>query len=311
MRRALILFAAVAVLAGCKWSSTTGSGQDTWFESVSVFDANGANTALALNGPTLFALNNHYGLLACDVTYPDYPSLLGYAAVDGSGVAVNSDIACVAAGNLYLWDVSDPWSIDPAGEVLMPEARDVALAGSHAYVIDGNNGLLIYDVSDPWYPFEQGNCYPMLEAESITLNYPWAYVLHPWGLWIVDVSDATDPVIVGAATLTNPTDAAVYGQYLYVTHEAGLTVYDISDKSHPNSVGSYASYGSFQSIAITGGYAVVCAGSAGVYLFDLSTSPDMQTSYLTAGDALSVAAYGGYIYVGCQNAIEILRLTEW
>ncbi len=77
--------------------------------------------------PTLL---NRYGLGECRhiLTYNDF-------VIFGSSSAVT------------LFDVHEPSSPKAIGQVFLPnEVHDLAVAGSHVYVANGNNGLIIIDI---------------------------------------------------------------------------------------------------------------------------------------------------------------------
>ncbi|MBI3976985.1 MAG: hypothetical protein HY331_02255 [Chloroflexi bacterium] len=81
---------------------------------------------------------------------------------------------------------------------------DIALAGNHAYVADGANGMHIFDVSSPISPTRIG-FYALPSATTVAVTGTYAYVASDSGssastsvgLHVVDVSSPITPTVVG------------------------------------------------------------------------------------------------------------------
>jgi hypothetical protein len=175
------------------------------------------------------------------------------------------------------------------------------VAGSYAYVVDGNS-LRIIDVSDPTAPIETGVLEPSGSLYDVAVAGSYAYLANSTrGLRIIDVSDPADPAEVGLCdTPGNSVGVAVAGNYAYVADGSGggLRIIDISDPAVPTEVGFYITYNA-RDVAVVANYAYVADGSGGgLRIIDVSdpANPIEVGSYGTPGTAEDVAMAGDYAY---------------
>lgn len=192
----------------------------------------------------------------------------------------------------------------------------VAVRGQYAFIGMGSE-FAVLDVSQPDSP--RRIAYLMLEglisAKGIVLADDYAYVTAN-KLYVIDIHDPTQPVIAGAALLTdlNPGGLTLSGQYVYVA-SGGIRVFDIANPINPIQVGYYDDYGALsQTIVVSGRYAHYTSyqcyewgcGSAKAYLVDVidPTNPTYITTYLTLGSRrIDVAVEGTLAYVAGDNSL--------
>ncbi len=148
-------------------------------------------------------------------------------------------------------------------------ARSIAVSGTYAYVGDPWGSFLVVDVSDPEAPVdlgrvslgvsEEGNSRYLLEVTDIVVSGDYAYVVFAGWLWVIDVSDPSDPHWVGFASGLGAVAVAVEGDYAYVAQGgcAHLAVIDISIPSSPMKVGELTlnAEGWVRDVAVAGGHA--------------------------------------------------------
>lgn len=220
------------------------------------------------------------------VFMPDPLPVLGSQDIPGEAgpIVVSGRYAYVAAGRagLAIFDVSDPTApvlvstYDTTGFSL-----DIAVSGKYAYVADSQlnlvefqPGLRIIDISDPAKPILTASL--NINANSITLAAPYAYVTDDNGIAIIDISNPTRPILTSTFGMLGLANAvAVSGQFAYVAaNRAGVVIIDVSDPSAPTLAGNRASSFSFEAsdIAISGHYAYVAASEEGLRVLDLSNS---------------------------------------
>lgn len=158
------------------------------------------------------------------------------------------------------------------------------------------------------------------------------------GLEIVDVSDPTNPVVIGSFnSYTNPTNISYFptyatpfadtvvvaGNYAYVgDQQGGLDIFDVSAPSSPMLVGSYPvdnqPYAS--SVAVSGNYAYINGlNYHDVITVDVSnpSAPALVTSIMIPSSNFGisypsgVAVAGNYLYVADYlPAIEIVNISD-
>ncbi len=167
-------------------------------------------------------------------------------------------------GGLIIIDKSDPdpnnWSIlnniYDTGIGLIDRPQDIAVSGNCVYVTDKSGG----DGTQ--------------------------------GLWVIDITNKSNPEMKGFVETTNAYSVEVSGNYAYVTDRAsGVKVIDVTNKSNPSIATTVTGLGIVDDIAIYGTSAYVNAdtpaGSGptnyGLHVIDITTpaSASLQQTYYT------------------------------
>jgi|GEM_PF-2750047 len=258
------------------------------------------------------------GLLAVfDVTKPTLPELVGQyeltEIITGGGGGKNWGAAGVEVEGNYAYLFGGPYYHNPA-------------PGTHY-------GLIVADVSDLAALRRVGAMtFPEGKAEEewwlgkdLAIVGRFAYVAAgEGGVRVVDVSDPTAPVEVGAfREIPLAPRLAVSGDYAYVADRDGnIWVLDMANPAHPAKMGCYAlteplasdwtSGNAFpiQDMVISGGYLYVAAEGAGLYVLDLAdpAAPTLASRY-PAGAGHAVAVQEDLVYLlGGYSGLYILRV---
>ena len=134
-----------------------------------------------------------------------------------------------------------------------PFASHVAVAGSLAFVVDGN--IQVVDVSDPTAPVEIGSTAPG-HGNGVAVRGQYAYVADAYAVRIVEITDPTTPVEVGSF----PSGAfrVTLGDSFVYAADGAVRALDVSDPATPVEVGFFEPY-------LTGALEVALAG-AHVYM---------------------------------------------
>jgi hypothetical protein len=274
-----------------------------------------------------------------------------FHTIDGaSSVKVAGHYAYVAgylANTLTVLDVSDPAHMVELGSVTslsMSGATGVDEVGNYAYVTSKNtHSLTIVDVSTPTQPTVVGTVQDtnrLNGAYTVQVVGNYAYVAAqgcvPQGctaaggnaLTIVDVSDPTQPHVVGTVTdpvATKHLDSVVvkgtkaYGVAFY---SSTFTVFDVSDPTHPKILGSTTNattlnHGS--DVDVQGNYAyVVNQNNPGrLTVVDISNpaSPTVRGSVSSSSalnNAYALQVSGSYAYVAARNnnALTVVNISN-
>lgn len=182
------------------------------------------------------------------------PSRLRDFSVSGNHAFVLEDDS-----NLRIIDVSDPTAPEEIGAIQV-SALNLHVAGQYAYVT-GDGAMRIINVSDPAAPVVVGSYFTAGWVGDVYAAGNYAYLTDtlegytgPDGkhavFRVIDVSDPSDPVAVGAFGLpAYPEKVYVSGNYAYVLagrrldqEEArGIWVADVSNPTSPTVVGFYES----------------------------------------------------------------------
>jgi len=269
-------------------------------------------TDITVQDDTAYLVNGD-GLCIVDVTTPTLPSLVGGFNTDGAaqGLAVAGSYAFVTTfdfdtldGWLQVVDVSGRSMTRPMGSYDLPgQAASIYLAdpstGSGqaiAYVADGDAGLTILDVSDPFSPTLQAAYDTSGTAERLQVSGGIAYIADgDSGLQIVDVSDPAHPAPLGAYdTPGYAQDVQVTGATVYVVDQDwALHVLDVSDPAHPAWLATYEDDWRATSVAVSGGYAYLGSGEQGLRILDVSdpASPAVLGAYERPSEIADAQTY--------------------
>jgi hypothetical protein len=183
-----------------------------------------------------------------------------WAGYEGEGqslyVANNVAYLGIKSLGLYLYDVSRldtcPASCNLGKDYLLARytdakwCYDVCVAGSHAFIADGSNGLLILDVSQPRSPVLVTK-WSSTDRRSVKAVFHEGNLIYLAGerFFILDVSNPALPRLVGELSLwmsgpDGDTRVKVSNGFAYVAGEGGLAVLNVQDPAQPRHVGSFS-----------------------------------------------------------------------
>jgi hypothetical protein len=223
----------------------------------------GANDVLVV-GKYAYLADGASGLLIYNISDPSAPTLEGTAdsGLIGtvSSVDVVGDYAYILnkAGNsgwLQIYNIANKATPTLVGSERfvgldgLPSNIDVA--GNYAYLAAGDQGLQIFDISNPAQPVFKGEYSYSSGAEAWDVQVVGRYAMAAFGNGGFEVIDIADPAAPTKVAEYNPetsyfglrqinyvTSVEVVGQYAYLTVQApkdlgGLWIVDIGDFSSP------------------------------------------------------------------------------
>ncbi len=262
---------------------------------------------------------------------------LGTATLTGGpqSIAVHGNYVYTASkganstSNFQIIDVSNPASpvvtATSPGGAPNAEAKSVFVAGRYAYVTYDNGssvqGMQIFDITNPssigvmGFVTTPGGVSSRSAALYVQGRY--AYIPNGNNLSIIDVSNPSRPVIVGAVASGAGDGVFVQGHYAYVANYANATfrVFDVSNPASPTQTATIASDNNPTNVQVQGKYAyVTTAGSSKVDIFDISNPASISS---VATPTVQNQEYGQYIqghydYVtsSVNNLITVLDITN-
>jgi len=273
----------------------------------------------SLEGPPIVDISYGDGLLVAtevhtdcrirvlDVSSPASMAFIGgleVEALSAYGVARTGRLALVAGGfwGLRVVDLSspsNPWEIarlDIPGEaVAVAATNDIVLVGEQ------RKGLRLLSAAGSESLHTVGFM-SRLGIGGVACNGDLAVLtLRQEGLAIVDVSDSSRPIELGA--LDTPGGARVVvldGAVAYVADgSAGLRVIDLSAPHLPVEIGSIALPGSATDVAISGRTACIAADGGGLVLVDVTdpASPATIAVHTASGRVRAVDVADGLAYL--------------
>jgi len=196
------------------------------------------------------------------------------------------------------------------------EARGIVISGDYAYVADGDNGLVVLDITDRSAPWRIGGYDTNGTANAVAVSGDHAYVAdRENGLVILDISNRSNPRPEGRFDgAVKAYDVVVDGDYAYVADDYnGFIIVNISNGSDPQQTGHYDTDGYTRGIVLDAKYAYLADGGNGLVILDISDRSDPQfvgdyeTSRYASG--LDVADEYAYMVVG-SDGIEVVDVTE-
>jgi hypothetical protein len=256
-----------------------------------------------------------------DVSKIGSPTLLGAFFPSPSeirDVRVQGNIAYAVGGrSLLMIDVSDPTAPFLLGEHTgVSEAWGIFLDGTRLYVADGNDGLVVLDVSIPDQPQRIGSSSHFIGA-TVEIVGKTAYVFTDLnGLRTFDVTDPRAPIPRAIYPNFGNTgrfegNGSVVGSSAYIGAGSGFAVVDLSKPSGPLDVQNLLNSG-LNGFKTTGGIAYVASGVHGLLVLDLTdpVRPRSVTQVPLRAGAVSVDVAADYAYVGCDPSLQVLSLRE-
>jgi hypothetical protein len=254
-------------------------GDRTTPSMVSTLNVNGQCQGVAVRGAYAYLAADDYGLHIISISSPAAPVLRRTVNTPGRafGVAFVGNYAYVAdgAGGLQIIDITNPLTATIVGQLSFSGGPQyVATEGTRIYLTAGHT-LWVLDASSPASPVIMGSLNTGTGQDIIPAG-SLCYVAGPPGVFVVDVSDGSNPTLVTTCNLGLPYSSrlALAAPYLYVVDTyRGLKILDVSNPASP----------------------VVLGG-----LFD---SPGERSN--------AVIAHGQFVYIGENEAgLQVLSVTN-
>jgi CSLREA domain-containing protein len=236
-------------------------------------------------------------------------SLVGEIATESivSSIVVSGSYAYIAnwSDGFKVIDISNPADPVIVNSLAIPgQCWEVSIFGNYAYVGNDLNGLKIIDISNPLLPTIAGSFLPEpavgFEGTQVVDNI--AYAATKQGLYILDVSDPTNPIELGfSASDYGSWQVTVVDTIAYLPESnAGIRIVNISDPQNPLDLGYFGTPGPTVWIEVIGSTAYVAELTAGIQILDITNllQPDSIGMYDTQyadgihiqGDTLYLAA---------------------
>jgi hypothetical protein len=261
---------------------------------------------VAVAGATLYVAAESQGLRIYSLANPASPAFLG--ATPGfnsaSDVAVDGTIAYIRSGSaLKSVDVSNPASPTILGELGTGPGTGIAIADGHAFVstlFDVSGSLLVVDIGDPAALVLTGTITLRDWATDVALSGDRAFVANGTnGVQIIDVSNPTEPPIIGSLSPGENRKVELVGQQACVIDAFSLKLIDVSNPELPVLMGSVSlAGGAAYDLAVSAGRAYV-GGESSLRIVDLTnpSSPSLVGSLSLPGSIVGVAVKDGLAFL--------------
>jgi len=237
----------------------------------------GVSDAVVKDSYAYLAMNA--GLKIIDISNPSVPvevSKLHLELMWDWDVEVEGDYAyLVDYYGLKIINISNPADPSLVSRCDTPEhtAYDVALAGDYAVVALRSNGIILIDISNPYYPHLAGSYDPPGDARNVEVRDNLVYVAsHNGGLQIVDITDPNAPDSVGALDgIGYAQEVALKDNVAYLACLSyGMQAVNIADPAHPALLNTYPAAHNFSQIKIKDTVAYVAGDIEGAIAINIA-----------------------------------------
>ena len=273
---------------------------------------------LAVVGNTIYMGDNRAGLRVLDISNPLAPVSIASLSLPGAQglIQVQGDYAYSLdySDCVNIIDISDPHHPDLLTRI-EEEARAVAIVDDLAFLAE-QDGLLIYDISDPPNPSQVGQCSIPGHSWDVRISGDFAYIAAlEEGLQIVDISDPTNPTLRGGISIDHEyfMELTIVDAYAYVpTSHQGLAIFDVSDPDDPTHTASFPLSCRRDLMRVVGNQLFVGTyapeGNCGVTLLDIADreAPVILDDYCMPGSCEDLYSAGEHIYLVNRGSLMIL-----
>jgi hypothetical protein len=292
-------------------------------------------SGVAVSGHFAFTRSDWAGIEVTDISDPARPvpvtRWIGTGAVTDLFIAGPRAYVVDDSLGLIVLDVGDlPRGPRETGHFdSLDCAEDVALAGDLAYVAGGFSGLDIVRIAEPGHPVMLGSWATPDYSLAVAVSGQYAFIGEDQNLYILDVSDSTNPILTGQYVTSNGTveDIKIVGNLAYLAEgDMGLGILNISNPANPQEIAHVGVAEYADGIAISGNYVFVADQGYGVDILDVSDpgNPQGVAGLETDGDGYDVAVTGEYLLLadGCEGVriwnvadpwfpVELAHYTTW
>lgn len=313
----LILFS----FSGCRFLSVFSDRGDSPQPSYELVGHVGGTTKTLTRFSDTTYISVGARVLSVDCTVPSAPVAVGQSeilpelvlslACDGTTVYAGCGDAGVA-----VIDFSVPENPKTQTIIEISDKKHIAevlYSGDRIYVASGGQ-IEIFNVVDPSAPKLVGSLDGLLSQHGMAMMASRLYLAHSDSsgsqLVVIDVSDESDPLVVGSTTIPDPSIgflgaggvATTGSTVLAAMLDAGVAVVDVSDPENPALIGTIETDGNASHVTAIGSVAYVSVPSRGVYAYDMQnpSSPVLLGSTAIAG-AIRAEIDAGWIYVASGN----------
>lgn len=231
--------------------------------------------------------------------------LIGQIGGVSHAIYVVGNLAYVGEGyRLSILDISNPVNPVKLGKTQpLPQIiQGVFVLGSFAYVVVGNSGLRLVDITDPTKPSEisfydtPGNAFDIFVANGF------AYVADgERGLRVINVADPTTPYEVGFYdTPGDAYDIQLTGSFAFIADgESGLRIVNIANPTTPIEVAYYNTSGEADGVYVLENLVYLADGIGGLRIINIANPavPIEVGFYDTPGRAQDVVVISQIAFV--------------
>ncbi len=280
---------------------------------ISSFPINGNVRRVVVQGNYAYLGDNQNQFRVVNISKPRQPDEVAVleigAEIQDMDISESRVYLATGAQGMVIVDITTPEqpavlsTIDTPGKV-----QDVAVNGDIiAFLADGENGLLVYDIADLNAIEQVGSFSDFLNANQVEIDQGGLYVSDKdSALHIVDakVSLSSQRVSSTEKQQGRAQSVAVNENYAFLAYvDQGLRVIDIANPNTPVEVATYDSSGEAIGVDLSGDFIYLADGAAGlrVLFLESSGSENLRMEEIavidTPGEANQVSVVGQTVYL--------------
>lgn len=224
---------------------------------------------------------------ACDMSSVDLAKNFRSAGgVTGAGrggsmarfAIVDQVLYTVNYSNLVTYNIAEGANPLKVSDITIGANIETIFPYKNRLYIGAQNGMFIYDVTDPLKPVFMGNYEHITSCDPVVVQGNYAYVTLRGGsqcrsnqniLDVVNIENPTSPRTVRTLDMIHPHGLAVQGNRLFVCEgEHGLKVFDISDPTNPSLITFIRDIQTYDVISLR--ELLIVSGKDGIYQYNYS-----------------------------------------
>ena len=200
----------------------------------------------------------------------------------------------------------------------------IAVVGSYAYLTDFNDGIHIFDVSDPTAPFEVGAELSGGNSFGVAVSGSFAIVGSMGSVRVYNVADPASPTISGQLILGGAVTwgcaesgmilkLGIIGNHAYVPGTCGLHILDTSSLPWVETVSVFDTPGRGRDVEVVDGLAYVADGSGGLRIINVANpAVPFEVGHVSIpGEVYGIAVSGNRAYLGVDpGGLMVIDITN-
>jgi len=201
--------------------------------------------------------------------------------------------------------------INKVAKVRVDIGYAVFAEGGYVFVTD-NDGLVIIDARTPAKAKKISTIRLGESAFGVAVRNDLAYIVGP-GLTIADISDPSNPIILGSSSDSAFEAVCINNSYAYVTGlDGALRIYNIANPSNPYLVKHLADDGWGMDLAFHEEILYLADPNNGLQVINVSnpSSPQILQTVSNTYGAWDISIYNNTLYLGCHgHGVRILDIS--
>ncbi len=288
---------------------------------ISCFDSDNMFNDIAVDGDYVFLADADSGLCIIDVSDIEHPfELITIEFNRPTSLAIHDEVLGIsnAEGRTTIFDCSNPAYPIRRGSYFTSALDNI----QDSYIIDHilyraflGSGLELINIHDMDSLYGISIYGTGSQCRDVYVAGDFAYIANYIdGLKILDITDPSEPVLIGSYSRYIITDVRVSGRYAYLAkHYHGIDIVDISNPFAPYSVQSVYLPGYLQDVYVAGDYIYTANSYEGWYIIDIS---EPETAHEIAhigidGVATGVSVLGNYAYlVSRDGTLRVIDVSD-